>query len=176
VSPSTPIRRPQSSLPGPCLRRVSRSFALISNGGSKRLPSSLRTLNQVLTLMGVVLKSLPDLFWLLGEGEPPDLSPPTGAFGHDYGTWIVVRQDGVWSVDSTGRSATRYVCSSKEKFEELLAVFAERNRRGRLLSEDELATYHENVREQLRAVDPTAVSEAGHWWSLVAEQCEDGLM
>jgi hypothetical protein len=98
--------------------------------------------------------------------------------GTDYGTDIgIVADTGeVLSLSSTGHYPSRFVNSSLEHFVEFLChVIAARQRfRGRDFAET--APLVKGLESELRARDPGAFSDADHWWPVIFEQMNVGLL
>lgn len=123
-----------------------------------------------------VRQSVPPFFWLPSQGEPPNEYPPSGALGHDLGTWIVEQAGKVWSIDPQGELPTRYVCASVAVLQRMLDVLAERGMTIAKLSDNEAEKRDRVMESTLAEIDPTALADPDNWWSLVVEQCVQGLL
>jgi hypothetical protein len=122
--------------------------------------------------------ALPPLFWPLTEGEPPPGRPPSGVevLGHDGGTFLVLRADGsVVSIDPGADGAERFVNSSRRQFMDSLAVLWDAWRVRAELSDSD-ADEQARLRAEVSAIDAAAVDGGDHWWSLVLEVLEHGLL
>jgi hypothetical protein len=124
----------------------------------------------------LVQKSVPPVLWLRDDGIPPRTSLPTGALGHDLGTWIVEQEGGVWSLDPEGEIPTRFVCASMELLQIMLDVFAERGQVITKMTDEQAEQFDRAMGSRLADIDPTAFAHPDNWWPLVVEQCIQGLL
>ena len=123
--------------------------------------------------------AMPPFFWPLTEGElPPGRpSPDVEILGHDGGTFLVVSADGsVVSVAPGGDGAQRFVNSSTRQFTDSLAVLRDAWRVRAELSESDADAQASHLRAAITAIDAAAVDHHDHWWSLVLEQLDQGLL
>lgn len=119
------------------------------------------------------------VYWPPTEGEsPPGQSPPdVELLGHDGGTFLVVRENGsVVSVQPSADPAERFVNSSRDRFIDSLERLRDAWEARAALSEERAVRQARELRNDVAARDEAAVSNEDHWWSLVLEQLEDGLL
>lgn len=89
----------------------------------------------------------------------------------------MVSADGsVVSIEPGGDAAQRFVNSSTRQFTDSLAVLRDAWRVRAELSERDADEQASRLRAELTALDAAAVEHADHWWSLVLEQLEHGLL
>ena len=120
--------------------------------------------------------TLAPFFWPAGEGEGPRFEPPPGVvvLGHDEMTHLVVRPGG--DVVSIHPGGMRFVNSSEPLFRESLEALRAAWDARRSLSDAEADAQARRLRAELTAIDPPAVTGIDHWWALVLEQLDDGLL
>ena len=119
------------------------------------------------------------MFWPLTEGEPPPGRAPSGVevVGHDEGTFLVLSADGsVVSIEPGADGAERFVNSTGRQFTDSLAVLRDAWAVRAELSERDADVQAARLRAELSAIDAAAVDGDDHWWSLVLEQLEQGLL
>jgi hypothetical protein len=123
--------------------------------------------------------AMPPFFWPLTEGEQPPGRPWSGVeiLGHDGGTFLVVSADGsVVSIEPGADGAERFVNSSRHQFTDSLAILRDAWRVRAELSESDADEQASRLRAEVSALDAAAVEHADHWWSLIFEQLEQGLL
>jgi len=98
------------------------------------------------------------------------------AIGSDFGTTLYCDPaDGrVLSVDDSGRLPTRFVNSSIAQLAACLSVY-ERAREA-LAAGSPGGDDVEVLRSRLTRADAVALADPEHWWSLIVEQVEAGLL
>jgi hypothetical protein len=99
--------------------------------------------------------------------------------GDDEGPELCVdASDGtVLSIDVEGGLPTRFVNSSVDQLARSLEAYleyAKKVRRAR--SEVDEAELAAEVQRLIAAVDPLALGDSEHWWAVVLEQAEEGLL
>ena len=123
--------------------------------------------------------ALPPFFWPRTEGEPPPGPPPSGVvvLGHDGGTFLVLSRNGsVVSIEPGADRAERFVSSSRRQFSESLAMLRDAWGVRAELSESDADKRASRLRAEVSALDAAAVDGDDHWWSLILEQLEEGLL
>lgn len=129
-------------------------------------------------MMRRVPAALPPLYWPPAEGEmPPGKPPDLALLGHDGGTFLVEAEDGsVVSVLPYGEQGERFVNSTRDAFVDSLELLREVWETRAALPEAGAARQARELRDDIAARDGAAVSGEDHWWSLVLEQLEHGLL
>jgi hypothetical protein len=120
--------------------------------------------------------ALDPFFWPPAEGDRPLGQPPPGVdvLGHDGATFLIVRvDDSVVSVDPEGE---RFVNSSRRQFLDSLELMRTAWNGRAQLSEEAAVQQARALRRDLAACDEVAVRSEGHWWSLVLDELEYGVL
>ena len=99
--------------------------------------------------------------------------------GDDYGTTLCcdLGSGHVLSVDADGKLPTRFVNSGIEELGQFIDEYEEvRQRLHGTPGEAEQLQLASGLRSRLLEIDPRALAEPDHWWSVICEQLEAGLL
>lgn len=97
--------------------------------------------------------------------------------GDDYGTTLAVESgmDAVWSINPE-EGIFRFVNSNVGHFVDFLGLYQALGEYDQDVSEEQEGALVDDFQAWMRRRDTAAFEDEDHWWSLIVEQVEDGLL